>query len=138
MPVRVPIITRRLRALLFQVVTRMLLLFSRRAFPYDALLSHLCCHISVIDVQRKENAVDQVCLLRCPCSPAGVWNCKQYPFNQSQNTFPLFSVFACASLITFSLDRSSPHDPVFLVQVFLNHVLQESAAFWFILFCIVS
>ena len=102
--------------------------------------SHLCGHISVIDVQRKENAVNHVCLLRCPCSPARVWNCKSLfgavSFNQPQITIPLFSVFAFASPITFSSDWSSTRGPVFLVQVLLNHVLQASAAFWFILFAL--
>ena len=48
----------------------------------------------------------------------------------------MFSVFAFASLITFSSDWSSSRGPVFLVQVLLNHVLQASAAFWFILFAL--
>ena len=57
-------------------------------------------------------------------------------FNQPQVTITLFSVFAFASLITFSSDWSSTRGPVFLVQVLLNHVLQASAAFWFILFAL--
>ena len=97
--VRVPIITRRLRTLLFQVVvTRMLLLFSRRAIPYDALLSHLCCHISVIDVQAERERGRSRLPFALPLLPS--WCLKlqespleQCPFNQSQITSTLVFCF---------------------------------------------
>ena len=57
-------------------------------------------------------------------------------YNQPQVTITLFSVFAFASLITLSSSWGSTRGPVFLVQVLLNHVLQASAAFWFILFAL--
>ena len=85
--------------------------------------SHFCCHISVID---------HVCLLRCPCSPARVWNCKSLLWSSA----PCFLFSLLLLSLLSSSDRSSTRGPVFLVQVRLNHVLQASAAFWFILFAL--
>ena len=145
--VRVPTMTRRLRALLFQaVVTRMMLLFSRRTgafrdsslwrtpFPIFAVTSRW----STSSGKRTRSIMFAFCVALAHQLVFGTARVSfgAVSFNQPQITIPLFSVFSFASLITFSPDWSSTRGPVFLVQVLLNHVLQASAAFWFILFAL--